>query len=101
MNIGSDMLIPNIIFLSIWALTGIGMAIFIIYKIINKYNNFGDSTCTIDEYSKYGINYTSVEDAMPFVERSYFFSRYGENPYEGVTRSIPEPLTKRKENDAL
>ena len=45
---------PNVIIMFImvgliWIIMGVGIAVFTVYKIMDKYNNYGDSTCTIDE----------------------------------------------------
>ena len=88
-----------LIFGGMWLVSCGGIAIFIVYKILSKYNNFGDTTCTIDEYSLRGIHYTRSNDEITSHERTMLFANYGDNPYAGIKHDIPEQLRSNLEND--
>ena len=91
------MIISYVIIGGMWIFLGIGIAVFTVYKIMDKYNNFGDSTCTIDEYSRKGIHYTRSLNEVPAQEKTFLFANFGANPYEGIERSVPEQLIKNAE----
>ena len=88
-----------VIIVAMWILTGVGFTLFIISKILNKFNNFGDFTCNIDEYSRNGIHYTRSLDEVSKHEKSILFNNYGENPYANIKHPIHEQLRKNVQAD--
>jgi len=95
----STIVVIIVIFAVMWILTGVGFALFIISKILNKFNNFGDFTCNIDEYSRNGIHYTRSLDEVSKYEKSILFNNYGENPYANIKHPIHEQLRKNRSVD--
>lgn len=87
------------IFLFFSIYMAVAITLFIVYKLLNKYNNFGDTTCNLDEYSPWGIKYNRMRDDVLIHEKTDFFLYYGENPYEGRKHSIPEQLIKNGEKN--
>ena len=87
-------MLPYLIFIGFALYIAFGVTVFIIFKILNKYNNFGDSSCDIDEYSRKGIHYMRNLDGVPKNEAGFLFSNFGNNPYEGRDHRIPEQLLK-------
>lgn len=87
------------VFIGMLVFTGVSITLFIVYKILNKYSNFGDSSCRMDEYSLRGIHYLRDMDDVPSTERHFLFSNYGVNPYKGRQHSIPEQLLKNTKPD--
>ena len=77
--------------------TSVSIAIFITYRILEKYNNYGDSSCRLDDYSLNGIKFKRSNDNVTPEEKSYHFNVFGENPYEDRVHSIPEQLLKNSE----
>ena len=80
--------------------TGISYAIMITYLILKKFNDFGDSSCKLSEYSPRGIRYTRMVDDVPAIEKSFLFSEYGEDPYIVKHSGIPEILLKNSEKNS-
>ncbi|MBR4404456.1 MAG: hypothetical protein IKT10_05005 [Clostridiales bacterium] len=78
-----------------------GIAVFVTYRILNKYNDFGEvPVCSIHQYSNNGIKYTVNRDNVHLVEKNDFMLVNGDNPYENIERSIPEQLLKNAEKEA-
>ena len=71
-----------------------GIAIFITYRILKKYIDFGDVVCSIHQYSSNGIKYTVNRDNVLLYEKNDYMLVHGDNPYENLERSIPEQLLK-------
>ena len=82
------------VFIGMLVFTGVSITMFVVYKILNKYSNFGDSSCKMDDYSLRGIHYLRDIDDVPSNEKRLLFAAYGANPYEGRQHSIPEQLLK-------
>lgn len=80
--------------------TALAVSLFITYRLLKKYNDFGDSSCGIEEYSRFGVDYISMRDDADPSEKRYFFLHFGENPYENAVHSIPEQLIKNGEKAA-
>ena len=79
----------------IFAFVSIGIACFVTYLILNKYNNFGDTSCSLYQYSTNGISYKLSAVIMSFLKkRTNYMLVKGDNPYENIERSIPEQLLK-------
>ena len=38
-----------LVFIVLWLMAGAGAGMFVVYRILRKFNDFGDSTCSIDE----------------------------------------------------
>lgn len=83
--------------IAIFVFTAVSIALFVVYKILNRYNNFGDSAGHFDEYAVDGIKYRKSADNVLYEEKNELFLLYGENPYEGVERVVPEQLMKNAE----
>ena len=81
-----------LVFIVLWLMAGAGAGMFVVYRILRKFNDFGDSTCSIDEYSRKGIHYSRQLDEVPPQEKTFLFANFGANPYEGVEHSVPEQL---------
>ena len=72
-----------------------GISVFITYKILNRYSDFGkEPVCSIHQYSNEGIKYKVNRDHVFLQEKNDFIMLYGENPYENAEHSIPEQLLK-------
>ena len=89
-----SMILTYLVFAVFWIFSGVGCALFIVYKALGRYNDFGDSIPGIDEYSKKGIHFNRNSDDVDSHEKRRLFEVYGSNPYEGIKRSIPEQLVK-------
>jgi len=96
MNLFDMEIIRFILFGTIWVFSSVSFAVFITYKILNKYTNYGDSSPKMDEYSMRGIDMTRMRDNVPASDKYHLFADYGVNPYEGHKHSIPEQLLKDK-----
>lgn len=94
----SDWLV-NVSFIALLVFTAVAFALFITYKILKKYNDFGDSSCKMDDYALNGIRYERQGDRVPTSDKYHLFADYGNNPYEDRKHSIPEVLLKNAEND--
>ena len=77
-----------------WAYSAVALAVFFTYVILNRNNNFGDSSPNIDEYSARGIDYKRMVDDVTHHEKNHLFADYGNNPYENNKHRIPEQLLK-------
>ena len=84
----------------IFAFVSIGIACFVTYLILNKYNNFGDTSCSLYQYSTNGVSYKLQRDNVLLEEKNEFFSVWGDNPYANIERYIPEQLLKNAEDQA-
>ncbi len=82
----------------IFAFVSIGISCFVTYLVLNKYNNFGDTSCSLYQYSAHGVSYKVLRDNVLLEEKNDFFSVWGENPYANIERSIPEQLLKNAED---
>ncbi len=71
-----------------------GLAVFITYRILKKYIDFGDVVCSIHQYSSNGIKYTVNRDNVLLYEKNDYMLVHGDNPYENIERSIPDQLLK-------
>lgn len=86
------------VFIGMLIFTGISITLFVVYKVLNRYSNFGDSSCKMDDYSLRGIHYLRNLDDVPSTEKHFLFADYGADPYGGRQHSIPEQLIKNGEN---
>ena len=86
-----------IVFGAVWVFSAVSFAVFVTYKILNRYTNFGDSTSNMDEYSLRGIDLSRCRDDVPVSDKYHLFADYGMNPYENNRHRIPEQLLKNKE----
>lgn len=87
------------VFIGMLVFTGIAITMFVVYKILNRFSNFGDSSCKLDDYSPRAIHYLRDMDDVPSTEKRLLFSAYGENPYDGRQHTIPEQLLKNSKMD--
>lgn len=72
----------------------VGISLYITYRILKKYTDFGETECSIHQYSADGVRFKVNKDNVLPVEKEDFFLIYGENPYENIERSIPEQLIR-------
>ena len=79
--------------------TALSLALFVTYKLLSKYNDFGDSSCGLNDYSRFGITYNRTRDNVLPQEKYDFFVCYGDDPYEGIEHSIPEQLLKNSKKE--
>lgn len=76
----------------------VGISVFVTYRILNKYNDFGEvPVCSIHQYSYEGIRYKVNKDYVSLAEKNDYMLVNGDNPYENIERSIPEQLLKNAE----
>ena len=94
----NEIFIVVIISALIFAFVSIGISCFVTYLVLNKYNNFGDTSCSLYQYSAHGVSYKVQRDNVLLEEKNDFFSVWGENPYANIERSIPEPLLKNADD---
>ena len=91
----------SLTFIIILVLTGISIALFVAYKILNKYSNFGDSSCNINEYSRKGIRYERCRDEVDSSMKRIVFADYGVDTYGDRKHTIPEQLLKNAKKDSI
>lgn len=91
------LLIIIIVSAAVFLFTCVAISIFIMYRILNKFNNFGDTECSLYQYSYDGIRFRVNKDNVALEEKNEFMETYGKNPYEEVERTIPELLIKNAE----
>lgn len=87
------------VFIGMLVFTGISITMFVVYKILNRFSNFGDSSCRLDDYSPRAIHYLRDIDDVPSTEKRLLFAEYGENHYDGRQHTIPEQLLKNAKLD--
>ncbi|MBO4638026.1 MAG: hypothetical protein J5685_12900 [Clostridiales bacterium] len=85
------------VFGGMWIISGIGITVFIMYKILDKYINYGDSSGDIHEFAVGDIDYIRYIDEVSQHERTLFNDNFSIDPYEDIKRSVPEPLKKEHE----
>ncbi len=100
MTFGGDAYFALILSILFCFFTALAVSLFITYRLLKKYNDFGDSSCGIEEYSRFGVDYSVKRNDVNPVEKNDFFLCYAENPYENVVHSIPEQLIKNGEKAA-
>ena len=101
MYFDSEAYFPLILTIIFCFFSALSVSLFITNKLLSKYNDFGDSSCGIDEYSALGVDYERMLNGVDPVEKNDFFLYYGENPYENAVHSIPEQLIKNGEQAVL
>ena len=74
--------------------TGLSISLFITFIMLNKFNDYGDYFCNIDDYSQFGINYRVRKDNVGPYEKNDLFFVYAEDPYEKAEHVIPDQLLK-------
>ena len=94
MHMNENLFFSTSMFIVILIYTGISIALFVAYKILKKFSDYGDSSCDMKEYSRWGIDYRRRADDVPSQDKRILFADYGVNPYEGRKHSIPEQLLK-------
>lgn len=90
----------NVVFIGMLVFTGISITLFVVFKILNRFNNFGDSFCKMDDYAPRAIHFLRDIDDVPSNEKRFLFAEFGENPYEGRQHTIPEQLLKNADKNA-
>ena len=96
MQYAEQYLVAVLTFGSLIVFTAASYALFITYRILKKYSDYGDSSCKLQEYSQRGIGYYRTVNDAPENEKRLLFIEYGENPYASIKRSIPEVLLKNE-----
>ena len=93
--------LAQIILISVITLvfTSLSYSIFITYLILKKFNDFGDSSCKLNEYAPKGLSYTRMVDNVPTNEKYFLLADYGVDPYLDKKHSIPEVLLRNAEKD--
>lgn len=99
MNMDEQVFMMYTVFIGMLVFTGISITMFVVYKILNRFSNFGDSSCRLDDYSPRAIHYLRDIDDVPSTEKRLLFAEYGENPYDGRQHTIPEQLLKNAKLD--
>ncbi len=84
---------------AMYVFTGVSYAVFVTYLILKKFSDFGDTTCKLSDYSVRGIGYYRAVDDCPNMEKSFLFTKYGEDPYVNIDHKIPEVLLKNARNE--
>ena len=56
----------------IFAFVSIGIECFVTYLVLNKYNNFGDTSCSLYQYSTNGVSYKLQRDNVLLEEKNEF-----------------------------
>lgn len=74
--------------------TSLSISLFISFILLNKFNDYGDYSCILDDYSRTGINYRQRKDNIVPNEKNDLFFVYAENPYENTEHAIPDQLLK-------
>ena len=93
----SEMFFVVILSIFLFLLACAGIAVFITYRILKKHNDFGEVICNIHQYSNEGIKFNVNRDNVLIYEKNEYMLIHGENPYEGIERSIPEQLLKNND----
>lgn len=91
----------NVVFIGLLVFTGISITLFVVFKILNRFNDFGDSFCKMDDYAPRAIHFLRDIDDVPSNEKRFLFAEYGENPYEGRQHTIPEQLLKNAKKESI
>lgn len=91
----------NVVFIGMLVFTGISITLFVVFKILNKFNNLGDSFCKMDDYAPRAIHFLRDIDDVPSNEKRFLFAEFGENPYEGRQHTIPEQLLKNAKKESI
>ena len=92
--LNEQMYVIAIISIILFLVSCAGLAVFITYRILKKYIDFGDVVCSIHQYSSNGIKYTVNRDNVLLYEKNDYMLVHGDNPYENIERSIPDQLLK-------
>ena len=92
--LNEQMYIIAIISIILFLVSCAGLAVFITYRILKKYIDFGDVVCSIHQYSSNGIKYSVNRDNVLLYEKNDYMLVHGDNPYENLERSIPDQLLK-------
>ena len=88
-------------FIGLVIFTGVSIALFVAYKILNKYSNFGDSSCNINEYTRRGIQYERCRDDVDTNAKFHLFADYGVDTYGNRKHKIPEQLLKNADKKTI
>ena len=88
-------------FIGLVIFTGVSIALFVAYKILNKYSNFGDSSCNINEYTRRGIQYERCRDDVDTNAKFRLFADYGVDTYGNRKHKIPEQLLKNADKKTI
>ena len=80
---------------------GVSIALFVAYKVLNKFSNFGDSSCDIGEYTRKGIRYERCRDEVDHSMKRIVFADYGVDTYGNRKHTIPEQLLKNAKKDSI
>lgn len=81
-------------YISMFVFAAVGITAFVVYKVLDKYADFGDTPPRLGDYTVGGIDYIRSHDRVPSSDKYHLFADYGTNPYEGRRHSVPEQLVK-------
>ncbi len=76
---------------------GLSISLFVTFRLLKKYSDYGDSSCGFEDYSPWGLHFDRMSDDVVPEEKNHFFFIYADNPYVNIARSIPEQLLKNEE----
>ena len=62
----------NVVFIGMLVFTGISITLFVVFKILNRFNDFGDSFCKMDDYAPRAIHFLrDVDDVESCLVSSF------------------------------
>ena len=82
------------LYIAMFVLSALGITAFVVYKLLDKFADFGDTPPKLSDYSVGGIDYIRSHDRVVSGDKYHLFADYGVNPYEGRRHTIPEQLAK-------
>ena len=94
MIMDNDMMTAFVIAIIFLIFVAVSLSLFIVYRSLSKYNDYGDSSCKMNAYSRGGINYIKRDDNVKTVEKAFLEADYGVDVYLGNHHKIPEQLKK-------
>lgn len=86
------------LYIAMFVMSALGITAFVVYKILDKFADFGDTTPKLGDYSVGGIDYIRSHDRVASGDKYHLFADYGVNPYEGRKHTVPEQLAKNADD---
>ena len=96
-----NFIVAVLTFIGILIFTGVSIALYVAYRVLNKYSNFGDSSCNINEYTRKGISYERCRDEVTPNMKFTLFADYGVDTYGNRKHRIPEQLLKNADKKTI
>lgn len=87
------------VYIAMFVLSAVGITAFVVYKVLDKFADFGDTPPKLRDYTAGGIDYIRSHDRVPSSDKYHLFADYGVNPYEGRRHSVPEQLMKNSRDE--